>query len=477
MINSGVEATSQYWEDNKDKWGLNRLLENSDITLERHWKEHLFIPAAWDGSALAKRRQKDFINGSSLLPALNRTLKGYLGVVFRKPTEIELATGLDYLLDNCDGDGTSLEQFIQDVTAEDLLQGYGGILVDFANNDGLNSKAQDAKLNKQATMHIYQAECIKNIYTIKVGAVTVVQQIVLEESYQDRIDQFVTETKKQYRVLLLNEAGKYIQQTYRLTEEGTAMGLYEQFEPRNSKGQQLDYIPFSFFGAESNTFYPTGSPLYDLSRLNAKHLEYSAMRNESIRQLAPTLFAFPGEGFDYEAFEDSNPQGITMGGYNAYMLGSGGSASIIQASANDAAVEEMKHLEEQMIQAGAMLVTPQSSNVSTDTTMVHKNTETSVLGMIVRNVENSINKALTWCADFMGTSDESTIDINREFFAAPMTAQDRAQWASDVMAGFVTIDEYRTALVKSEMLPESAMDEEVIVEMDEEPLEEDDDNE
>lgn len=476
---SGVEAKSQAWQDNIGKWQLNRLLENSDITLCKNWKQHLFYPERWSADPLAQQRHQDFIDGAALFPALKKTLDGSLGVVFRKPTKIELSAGLEYLNENTDGNSKGLEQFIQDVVSENLLQGYGGILTDFAASDDALSKADDVLMNRFATMHIYNAESIINVYTIKVGAVTVVQQIVLEEDYQDRVGQFSIETKKQYRVLYLDENGQYIQQIYRLEDDNADInsGLYEQYEPRNSKGERLDYIPFAFFGAESNTWYPTGSPLYDLARMNAKHLEYSAMRNESIRQLAPTMFAFPGENFDYEEFETNNPKGITMGGYNAYLLGAGGSVDLLQASANDAAVAEMQHIESLMVQAGALLITPQSSNVSTETTIIQRSTETSVLGMVVRNSEEAITLSLQWVADYMGVTGESTIDINREFFSVPLSAQDRAQWAQEVMMGLVTVDEFRGALVKSGNLPDSALEEEIFLdatpEQDDEPEDED----
>ena len=436
-------------------------MENNDITLPKHWKQYLFYPQRWDASEMALQRQQDFIRGATMFPALKRTLDGSLGVVFRKPTKIELVPQLSYLEDNADGTGKGLEQLIQDVTSENILQGYGGMLTDFAASDELNSKAEDEALNKFAAIHIYTAESIRNVYTRRVGSAMIVQQIILEETHQDRINQFDVKEKTQYRVLLLDENGLYRQEIYRQNNTSADNTLVAVFEPRNSAGSRLDYIPFSFFGSKCNDFRVDSSPLYGLARMNAKHLEYSAMRNESIRQLAPTLFAFPGENFDYDDFEENNPQGITMGGYNAYLLGAGGSASIIQASPNDAAFAAMNHLEALMVQAGALLITPNPSNVSTETTIIQRSTDTSVLGMAVRNVEDAINQQLAWAADFMGAAAGSTVDINREFFSMPMNAQDRAQWSADVMTGAVTIEEYREALNKAGLLPDSSLEEDI----------------
>jgi hypothetical protein len=472
---TGVESTSIDYQKNIDKWRLNRLVETADILHDKEWKEFLFYPQKWDRSDLGLQRQHDFINGASMFPALKRTLDGSLGVIFRKPANIELVPQLQYLEDNSDGAGKTLEQLIHDVTAENVLQGYGGMLTDFAVNDELLSRADDVQRGNFATIHLYKAEHIRNVYTIRVGSAVVVQQIVLQENYQERVNQFDVENKVQYRVLMIDEDGLYKQQVYRLDEDNKSSELVEEHEPRNAQGQRLDYIPFSFFGSESNDFHVDNSPLHGIAMMNSKHLEYSAMRNESIRQLAPTLFAFPGENFDYEDFQDQNPSGITMGGYNAYMLGAGGSATVIQAASNDAAQEEMKHLEEMMLQAGALLITPVTSNVSTETVIIQRSSETSVLALAVKNVEQAIAQQLEYVADFMGAPDGSTLELNKEFFNLPMNAQDRAQWASDVMSGFVTPQEYREALNKAGILPDMALEEEIQpIMFDEEPLPEDD---
>tara|TARA_A100000171_G_C2140369_1_gene154936 strand:- start:8086 stop:9504 length:1419 start_codon:yes stop_codon:yes gene_type:complete len=461
---SGVETTSQEYEDNITKWQLNELIASSDITLFQNWIKYLFYPARWESTNnLVTQRQKDFINGASLFPALKRTLDGSMGVIFRKPTQIELAPELDYIIDNADGAGKSLEQVVQDAMAENILQGHGGLLVDFASNEEQRSKAEDALNNNFATIQLYKAQHIINVYTIKVGAKSIVQQIVLQESYQDRVGQFEVEEGLQYRVLMLDENGLYRQELRRPDNE---VELVKEIEPRDAQGNRLDYIPFSFFGAESNSYHVDASPLYDMTRMNAKHLEYSAMRNESIRQLAPTLFAFPGDGFDPDVFEEDNPSGLTMGGYNAYFLGMGGDAKMVQADSNDAAVEEMRHLEELMVQAGALLIQPQASNISMETTIVQRSTDTSVLGMAVRNLEDAINEQLQWVAAFMGGGD-SEINLNREFFSLPLSAEDRRQWASDVMMGIVSAQEYREAMTKANILPESALDEEVDIDMQE----------
>jgi hypothetical protein len=460
-----VSTPSQFYLDNIAKWKLNRLIESSDITIETNWKSNLFYPRKWEISNLAKTQQSAFIAGASLLPALRRTISGSLGLVFRKPMEIALDAKLKYLENDVNGNGDTLVQLTHNCVFEAQLQGYGALLAEYTDISQIEeeagrelSKGEKLQLNARATIQQYKAESVLNIYVVRIGSVTKLQQVILTESYEDRESQFESKTKTQYRVLLLDEQGLYTQQLYREVDK-VGIELVGTFEPRDGAGNRQNYIPISFFGAESNSYIPGASPNYDLARMNAKHLEYSAMRNESIRQLAPTLFFNMGHGFDQETFNEDNPEGVVLGGFNGYMHGDGGGASIVQANPNDAASDEMLKLEERMVQSGALLITPSTSNVSAETSIIQRSTDTSILGMVVRNVEEAINEQLNYISEYENAApDSSLVDINRDFFDLPMTAQDRAAWSQDMMAGSVSVEEYRTALNKSGHLPDSAMD-------------------
>jgi hypothetical protein len=475
-----VSTPSQYYLDNIEKWRLNRLVESSDITIQTNWKEHLFYPRKWEVSNLAEAQQEAFISGASLLPALRRTISGSLGLVFRKPMEVNLDPKLSYLEYNANGNGDSLRQLTHKATFEVQLQGYGALLADYADVSQLEaesgrklSRDEKNKLNARGTIQLYNAENIINIYTVRVGSVTIVQQVVLSESYEDRENQFTSKTKTQYRVLLLDEQGYYKQELYRPEKQNNNvnMELVATYEPRDSSGARRTSIPISFFGAESNSYIPGASPSYDLARMNSKHLELSATRFESIRQLAPTLFFNMGMNYDEESFKEDYPDGVVLGGWGGIRHGDGGGATIVQASPNDAASDEMLKIEERMVQSGALLITPKTSNVSAETSIIQRSTDSSILGMSVRNIEEAFNEQLNFVSESEGAApDSSTVDINRDFFDLPMNAQDRAAWAQDLMTGSVTIDEYRTALNKAGHLPDSSMElnDEIVIENSEE---------
>ncbi len=451
-----IEGDARH-QDNVEKWHLIDLLESGDILLDEDWRDHLYYPEkncdAKEGSKESNKtsqRQIDFIAGAQLFPAVARTINGSVGSVFRKPTVITLTPKLKYLEKNTDGSGVGLEQVTQLTTARNIAHGYGGLLTDFADVQGGKTLSADEseKQGRQATINFYDAESILRVGIKKKGSINVIHSIVLSEDLPEESTIFEEIVVQQFRVLTFDEDGFYVQYIYRVDDNGKTSNDFDTIEPKDGKGQRLTEIPFDFVGAQSNSWKVDDAPMYPMATLNSKHVEYSAMRNESIRQLAPTLFAETQEGFDAKQFKEDNPHGIRMGAYSGYFGFK--SATIVQPLANDAALSDMNRLENDMVQAGALLVTPDSSNISTETTAIQKSTETSVLGIIVRNSESAMNNQLIWAARFMNAPEEgNTVAINRDFIDTRLTAQQRTAWANDVMSGNVSRLEYRIQLERS----------------------------
>lgn len=458
---AGPDTPSQTYKNNIRKWTLNRIIDNGNILLANNWKQHLYYPEKANKQKAAKNRQEDFINGASLLPALSRTLDHSVGSVLRKPTQFNLQPDIAFIEDNIDGTGKSAEQMIKEALAENILQGYGGFLADFANNDKVLSKAQAKQKNIRSIVQLYKPEHIISVKTERINNVVKVVQVVLQETYTSSKGQFEDEQKIQYRVLVLDD-NTYIQQLWRQDNKTGDYVIYDIIPVKDANGKALEYIPFVFFGSESNDHKVDRSPMHGIALMNAKHLEYSAIRNESIRYFQPVLHVDPGASFNHEDFKEEHPEGIQWGTPSVLVFSSGSRMEVIQGEVNDAASAEMENLKNMMIESGASLIQPSVSNISHDTVKLQKSADTSVLGTATRNIEDAFNQVLQIVHQLEGVSGESRIDINREFLNASMTAQDRAQWASDAMTGFVTVQEYREAMNRADILPDSAVDNEFI---------------
>ena len=442
---------------NLPKWELIRLLASGDILNRSAWMGKLYYPGKNCTSVIPSNvakldeRQRDFIDGATLLPAVGLTKTGSVGAVFRKPTDIVLSSQLDYLLKNCDGSGKTAEQVIQEGVSENVSIGYGGFFTDFAPGDFTGSQAEAVEAGRVATISVYQAESILRIGIRKVGNINMVWSIVLCETAVQATDALNEETVKQYRVLTYDESGNYIQRVYKDEGASGINDVYEEFMPL-ADGQPMKTIPFEFFGSQSNDYKVDDAPLYPMATMNGKHVELSAIRNESIRKLGPTMFAEVPEGFDFNTWKEAYPDGLEMSANKSYW---GMKGNIVQADPNDAALSDMTRIKEDILNAGALLITPQVSGLSTETVTIQKSNETAVLGVVVRNTESAFNLSLEHAQAFMGGTGDSMVDINRDFINTPFTAESRKQWAADVLGGNVTLEEYRIQLEKHGLIAEA----------------------
>jgi len=435
---------------NLPKWELIRLLASGDILDQEVWKERLYYPlkncpgSKNESASDIAQRQIDFIKGAQLLPAVGLTKNGSVGAVFRKPMDFKLSSELGYLENNCDGSGKTLEQVTQEAVTENVSLGYGGLLTDFAPGEFEGTKTEAMEAGRFATISVYQAESILRIGIKKVGNINVVWSIVLCETALELVDAFTEEEVKHYRVLTYDDSSNYVQYVYK-EEKGVVSNDFRTIEPKGADGQPLKTIPFEFYGSQSNDYNVDDAPLYPMATLNAKHVEYSAIRNESIRKLGPTMFAEVPENFDADQFIADNGA-FKMGAGNAYMglL----NPKIVQPDPNDAALSDMTRIKEDILNAGALLITPQVSGLSTETVTIQKSSETAVLGVVVRNVESAMNLSLAHAQEFMGGSGENYVAINRDFIDMPFTPEARKEWAAEVMQGLVTNDQFQQKLLK-----------------------------
>jgi hypothetical protein len=91
---------------------------NSSFTVDQvsSSNKYLRLLNLSDTSPYNKDRNEGYINGAVLFTATERTLSGLMGMLFRsKPIQPELPQAIQYILDNVDGSGNSIDQQAQSV--------------------------------------------------------------------------------------------------------------------------------------------------------------------------------------------------------------------------------------------------------------------------------------------------------------------------------------------------------------------------
>jgi hypothetical protein len=406
-----------------DTWQQTRDAVKGSVAIKEKRARYLPVPDGETGSEGATNlryaneehkgtgtlRYRNYIKRAVYTNFTGRTKNALVGAVFRKDPTIVVPAGLEYLIDDATGDGLSINQLAKDELSNLLEVGRAGFLVDYPQADqGLSVEDVDL-LDLRASIVPYTAEQIINWKLDAYGGRKLLTLIVLEEDYPDDDDEFGHGKKKQQRILRLSDEG-YSQQIYR-----DEMPYSEQFFPTKADGSKWFEIPFVFCGSKNNDASIDDAPLADIAEVNLAHYRNSADYEESCFITGqPTLFIT--HSLSAEQFAEYNPNGIKLGSRAGHVLGETGSATLVQAEANNIVREAMNSKLNEMVAIGARIVTDRGQNETAEGARIRFASENSVLGDVVNNLSEALFTCIIWVGEFMGFDGDTEFYLNTEFY-------------------------------------------------------------
>ena len=353
---------------------------------------------------------------------------GLVGIVYRKEPMVEIPTSIEYLIDNADGSGISLNQQSQWVLSEVIKKGRCAMLVDYPTVDGQTSRADVAR-GIRATIKTYAAETVVDWNEEQTETGTRLNYVKMREC--ESVLNIITGEREEvitYIVLRLVE-GVYSIERY--DEDGTSTGDY--VEPRLANGQTLDYIPLVFAGSENNNPDVDQALLYDLAVLNCAHYNNSADAEESSFIAGQPTLAVTSS-LNATEWAEGNPNGVVLGSRKGHFLGESGGMSLVQASPNILPREMMKDKEAQFVALGAQIVSDNTAQETAFAVGAKLSTNTSSLALSAGNVSDAYKICLGWCEAYMNTapSDDIVFTLNSDFFPATMDAATITAWVAGI---------------------------------------------
>lgn len=388
-----------------------------------------------------------------------RTINRTIGAIFRKESTIELPSVLDYMREDCTGQGQSLEQFGKEVMREVLSVGRLGVLTEYPKKTEEIDDAEKIRIKDlKARFKLYTDENFYNYRSVYVSGKEVLTQVRLIEYVEIITDEFTSKTEKRYRVLDLDESGYYRQRLYDQSEKQISEDIY----PLDSKGKKWDYIPFQIIGADDNTTKRSAMPFYDLAVINLGHYRNSASYEDGLNIHGQgTLSIDPGET-TAEQFEKQNGKIIKLGARRAIVLGKGGKSSLLQMEANAPALEGMEKKQEQMGAFGVSIFEAGGKQQTAEEARIKASAESSVLSIVVGNASEGIEASLEHACKFMG-ADPSQVEfsLNREFFPETLTNEEAAMLQMLRDAGDIATADLRARLRQTNTIDPSRTDEEI----------------
>ena len=410
--------------------------------------KYLPRPNAHDVSDENQARYNAYITRAVFYNVTGRTLEGFMGELFAKDTVITVPPALDAVIEDANGEGVGLEQLAKSACRAVLSKGRGGLFVDYPNTGGQQTAEQKEANVYRPVIQFYESRNVINWGTKKIGALTVLSFVVLEEEIDSETgdNDFASTSERQWRVLRLDERNVYTVQVYRGSAANNA-ATAEATTPTNSEGKPFNRIPFMFIGSETNNAKVDKPPLFDLADMNIAHYRNSADYEESsyiCGQPTPVISGIS------EAWADKFfGNGIGLGSRAALPLPVGADAKLLQAEPNIIPKEAMEHKERQMVAIGARLVEQKTVQRTATEASAETASEKSVLASVADNVSLAFEWAIGFAAEWESVSEaQVTFRINKEFSSNFSTPEARAEAIKAWQQGAISFTEMRSALRK-----------------------------
>ena len=396
----------------KNVWAKTRDAVKGSVAIKE--KKHAYLPvpdnkSLDDARGIETVRYKQYLKRAVFTNFTGRTKNALVGAAFRKDPMYELPEAVDYLNQDATGDGLSLVQLAKDELSNLMETGRSLLLVDYPQADNDLSLEDVNMLDLRASIVPYTAEQCVNWKTSVINGRRLLTLCVLAEPYFNTDLEFSHDSDIQYRVLRLTDEG-YSQQIYRDDKPVT-----DEIYPRKADGSVWEEIPLIFVGSKNNDSTIDDAPLSDIADVNVAHYRNSADYEESCFITGqPSLFIT--HSLTSEQFEEYNPDGLILGSRAGHVLGETGSAILLQASPNNLVMEAMKAKEQAMVMIGARIITDRGGNETAEGARIRFASENSVLGDIVSNLSQGLEKAIGYVCEFMGVTGDYYFDINSEFY-------------------------------------------------------------
>lgn len=377
------------------------------------------------------------------------TLEFMMGAAFRNDPEIDLPTSVEYLKDNADGEGNSLKDLIKQDVSETIPLGRYGILVEppeqMVDDEGNPVEVTNRDIQSgrsRVYLKPYLAESILDYDVSVINGVKKLSFVKLREVVTTRNEVYQVVEAVRYRFLILDSQG-YKQEIHDNEEGGTIQG--DPVYITDFNGRNLDYIPFYFTGSKNNDPNPDNPPFFKLSNINIAHYNLDAENRLNLKLYATGTMVVWGDN------PKLGEQNLSVGGGNGVYVGRTGGMDIKQLDAGGALPAAMEADFQSMVQLGAKVASYQNQRTAEEA-KINAAQEVALLNSVVDNAEDAFTKAVN-TAILLQTGSESDfkIELNKQFYPDAMTAQDRAQWQSDVNFEYVPLTEYWAALRRSGM--------------------------
>lgn len=401
--------------------------------------------------------------------ATGRTVDGLSGMVFRKDPKIVTPDAMKDMIADVTLSGIDLVGFSEELVDDAITVGRSGILVDHPAVLGEDVTVAQAEVsNIRPFMKHYTAEQIFNWKTESRNNAQVTTQVRLWEWVEkEGKDEFDVTVVQQIRILDFNEVGQYRQRVFVQNKNKEWIQEGDDIIPTR-KGVALDVIPFFFVGVKNSSSTVEKPPLIDMANVNISHYMSTADLEHGAHFTGlPTAVITGHSGGD-----EGDTAEYRIGAATAWVFPDPETKAFFlefQGKGLDTLEKRIEKKEEYMAFLGALMLMSDKAGVeSTETTQLRHLGETSVLSSLAKSVEESIEQALIFMADWAGISGDISFKLNNDFLAITMSAQELTAILAVWQAGGMAFSDLFANLKRGEIIAENREEDEVLSEVEQE---------
>ena len=454
----------QYTNASKALQAVRDCIEG-EPTIKRHTTKYLKHPGLNGESTESDARYSKYIEGAEFDGYPSSTESAMLGKMKASDADIEMPSGIEYLENNSDGDGTPMTALVE-ILYKNLLEAKYHILLaemdSLASLDAESISVADLKsIDPKATIKSYTRESLIDWDYRTINGAQQLSLLILREDETVRDSGYAITTITTYLVLGLDDEG-YFQQKYINGGSGDYQADGEKLYPQVG-GKNLQWIPVQIVADES---FEAGSIpkglgyLYPICSRALSGYQVSADYKEALRFMQATLFTKGWKQGDYDQFKELNGrEQIEFGVGVANNMPNSVEVEVVGLGVQSEPYERYADKNEAKARAlGATFdTTPKASNVSATEAGIAESNQTAAMSSIVNNIEDALLRMSSYCGMFMGlwsaddveaNIDNIKIDLYNDFGKVKMSPEEVTATINTVNSGLISKDEGLKILVQ-----------------------------
>ena len=379
-------------------------------------------------------------------PYTSRVVDAAVGLIMRKPITLEGGDEAywEEWSQNCDRQGTDIQEFSRKLLLSSIGYGHAAILVDYPKAEGIRTLADERAARLAPYFNMVEPWDIIGWRQDVRQREGMLQQVRIREIVVEPDGDFGEEILEQIRVL---EPG-----SYRLFRKGTA-GEWQEVE---SGRTSLSEIPLAvtYSGKQSTLF--SEPPLLDVGYINLAHYRLQSQHINALSVAGFPLLVLKG-------WDDQSPK-LQVDVSKALAMPPDGDVSYVEPAnqAFDAYQTELEALATQMSNLGVSILAEQKNVAESGLSKQLDRADTnSLLATISFDLEQTLQKAVDLAAAYAGV-EAPVVGLSRDFDSQTMTAQDVTAVNSLFTSGLVDHETALTLLRQGELLSDDVDIDEIL---------------